>query len=145
MQLWNIENAHPGLRGSGYQITSEISDVYNCIAWAAGDDTIWWSHSPGSYWPDSVPRSPKVEALVQVFETLGYLVCDSQEIESGYEKVGIYAQSGEWTHAARQLPDGQWTSKVGQFEDITHPALQNLTGDDYGFVHCVMRRASPSS
>lgn len=145
MQLWNIEDSHPGLRGSGYEVTSEISDTYNCIAWAAGDNTIWWSHTPGNYWPDSVPRSPKAEALVQVFEALGYVVCDGQDVESGYDKVAVYALAGEWTHATRQLPDGQWTSKVGQFEDITHPSLQNLTGAFYGDIHCIMRRPANES
>ena len=142
MQLWNIEDAHPGLKDSGYEITSEISDVYNCKAWAAGDDTDWWSYVPGSYWPSSVPQSPEVGTLVQVFETLDYSVCESQERETDYDKIAVYAQSGEWTHVARQLEDGQRTSKVGQFEDITHPSLENLAGGTYGDVHCVMRRPS---
>ena len=142
MQLWNIEDAHPGLKDSGYEITSEISDVYNCIAWAAGDDTDWWSYAPGSYWPPSVPRSPEVGALVQVFETLDYSVCESHERETDYDKIAVYAEGGEWTHVARQSEDGQWSSKVGQFEDITHPSLQNLAGGTYGDVYCVMRRPS---
>ena len=28
--------------------------------------------------------------------------------------------------------DGQWTSKVGQFEDITHPSLDNLADEVFG-------------
>jgi len=140
MQLWNIEDAHPGLAGSGYEVTSEISDTYNCIAWAAGDNTVWWSHTPGNYWPPGVPRSSEASALVQVFQSLGFVTCEDEEIESGFEKVAIFALSGEWTHAARQLEDGQWTSKVGQFEDITHPQLENLSGGIYGNVHCIMCR-----
>ena len=145
MQLWNIEDSHPGLKGSGYEITSEISDLYNCIAWAAGDDTNWWSHSPGNYWPPGVPRSSEVSALVLVFEFLGFSDCENDEIETGYEKVAVYALSGEWTHAARQLENGQWTSKVGQFEDITHPFLHNLTGEVYGDVHYIMRRPTSTN
>ena len=144
MQLWNIEEEHPGLKGSGYEITSESTDIYNCIAWAAEDDTDWWSHTPGNYWPPSVPRSPEVWALVQVFETLGYLVSESREREPGYDKVAVYARNGEWTHAARQLEDGQWTSKVGPFEDITHPSPDNLADEVYGSVHCIMRRPTPA-
>ena len=142
MQLWNIEEEHPGLEGSGYEITSESTDIYNCIAWAAGNDTDWWSYTPGNYWPPSVPRRAEVWALVQVFETLGYSVCDSYERETGYDKVAVYAQYGQWTHAARQLEDGGWTSKVGQFEDITHPSLDNLADEAFGEVHCIMRRPS---
>ena len=140
MQPWNLEDAFPGLRDTGYEITSEVSDVYNCIAWAVGDDSIWWSHTPGNYWPPQVSRSSEVSALVQIFEFSGYSICDTDEIGTGFEKVAVYALSGEWTHAARQLEDGQWTSKVGQFEDISHPSLQNLAGEAYGAVYCIMRR-----
>ena len=145
MQLWNIERAFPVLTASGYEITSEITDLYNCVAWAAGDDTDWWSHEPEYYWPEWAPRSPEVEALVQVFVGLGYTVCDSAEKESGYDKVALYARDGEWQHAARQLEDGQGTSKVGPFEDITHPSLENLTNETYGNVYCIMRRPSAAA
>ena len=83
-------------------------------------------------------------ALVQVFESLGFAVCEGSEIEAGYQRVAVFSVSGEWTHAARQLVDGQWTSKVGQFEDITHPLLENLSGGIYGDVHCIMRRPTAS-
>lgn len=144
MQFWNIEEAHPGLKGSGYEISSEISDTYNCIAWAAEDDSKWWSHTPGNYWPAGVPRSPEVGALVQVFESLGFSNCETDGVERGFQKVAIFALSGGWTHAARQLENGLWTSKIGQFEDITHPSLDNLSESIYGSVHCVMRRHTQS-
>ena len=140
MQLWSLEGAFPGLRNIGYEITSEISDIYNCIAWAAGDDANWWSHAPDSYWPSDVDRSPGVSALVQVFGALGFSLCETDELETGFRKIAVNALSGEWTHVARQLGDGRWTSKVGQFEDISHPSLENLAGDAYGEVHCIMRR-----
>ena len=145
MQIWNLEAEHPKLKTSGYEITSESTDLYNCVAWAAGSDSIWWSHTPGSYWPASVPRSPEVWALVQVFESLGYAVCDNAEPEPGYEKVAVYVQDGEWRHAARQIGDGRWTSKIGQFEDITHPSPEDLADDAYGRVHCMMRRPFPAA
>ena len=142
MQLWSIEGALPALAVSGYEITSEISDVYNCIAWAAEDDTKWWSYPDEHYWPEWAPRSPEIEALVQVFAGLGYAVCHGDAREPGYDKVALYARDGEWQHAARQLEDGRWTSKLGPFEDITHPSLQDLAGELYGSVHCIMRRPS---
>ena len=134
----NLEDIFPNL--SGYQITSPASLQYNCVSWALNITTEWWSHD--ATWPMSVTRSPDAGALVPLFETLGYEVCDSDEREVGYEKVAIYARSGEWTHAARQLEDGQWTSKLGPFEDITHPSLENLAGETFGSVHCIMRRPS---
>ena len=81
--------------------------------------------------------------MVQVFDSLGYSVCDNAEKEAGYEKVAIYARSGRWEHATKQLEDGQWTSKLGEFEDITHPSPEDLTSELYGGVHCIMRRPSP--
>ena len=132
----------PGLAISGYEITSEASDVYNCIAWAAGDNTDWWDWHPRAYWPEFAPRSPEVEALVQVFAGLGYSVCDNAELEAGYEKVAVYAINGRWEHAARQLENGQCTSKLGEFEDITHPSPEDVAGGVFGNVHCIMRRPS---
>ena len=42
-------------------------------------------------------------------------------------------------HAARQLPSGRWTSKLGFLEDIEH-ALHDLEGTEYGAVVLVMKR-----
>jgi hypothetical protein len=62
-------------------------------------------------------------------------------LELGYEKVALYADgNGEWTHAARQLADGWWTSKLGPDEDILYQTPQALVGDLYGQVHAIMRR-----
>ena len=127
---------------SGYEIVSDASSIYNCIAWAAGDNTDWWDWHPRAYWPASIPRSPEVDALVQVFAGLGYSICDNAERETGYEKVAIYTKNGRWEHASRQLEDGQWTSKIGEYEDISHPSPEDLTGELYGNVHCIMRRLS---
>ena len=59
-------------------------------------------------------------------------MCGNGSLEDGYEKVAIYARDGELTHAARQLRDGRWTSKLGKYEDIEHDSLEALYGDGYG-------------
>ena len=140
MEPQEIEDILPGLMASGFQVTSPESKTYNCVAWAAGYDNDWWSYLPVYYWPEWAPRSPEAKALVQVFVGLGYAVCDSDAREPGYDKVALYALDGEWQHAARQLEDGQWTSKLGPFEDITHPSPEDVTGGAFGSVHCIMRR-----
>ena len=139
MSSW-IDDELPALAAAGYEITSAPSAVYNCVAWAAEDDTDWWSHLPGYYWP--ARRSPEAEALVEVFAGLGYAVCDSAAREPGYDKVAVYARNGRWSHAARQLENGQWTSKLGPDEDISHQSPEDLAGESYGEVHCIMRRPS---
>ena len=77
---------------------------------------------------------------MRLFAGEGFSICVDELLEPGFEKVAIYAFVGLFTHVARQLSDGQWTSKVGQFEDITHPSPANLAGGIYGNIHSIMRR-----
>ena len=58
---------------------------------------------------------------------------------TGSKKIAIYQSGGLPTHAARQLPDGQWTSKLGRNIDISH-TLPGLEGPEYGQVAVFMRR-----
>lgn len=134
-----IDQTFPGSQ-AGYALTSPPSDEYNCIAYAAGDTTSWWSYVPGYNWPAGVKRGDAAEYLIAVFEDMRYKVCNDAGLETGYEKVAIYANAGLWTHAARQLPDGRWTSKLGPGEDIEHATPDVLEGDAYGAVRYIMRR-----
>ena len=43
------------------------------------------------------------------------------------------------THAAKQLPNGRWTSKLGRSQDVEH-TLEGLEGSAYGRARLVMRR-----
>ena len=60
-------------------------------------------------------------------------------LESGREKIAIYARGAAPAHVARQLADGKWTSKLGAAVDITH-TLRGLEGPLYGRVVVVMAR-----
>jgi hypothetical protein len=133
----------PHLTPDNHHITSPPTTVYNCIAWAAGDTTRWWQ--PGRYWP--VPATDYgIGVLEAAFLKLGFEVCDSDGVEVGFEKVALYAESGFlYTHAARQLPDGRWTSKLGRGEDIEHDTPDVLAGGIYGEVVQFVRRAIPGS
>jgi hypothetical protein len=46
----------------------------------------------------------------------------------------------DWTHAARQFPDGRWTSKLGQGADIIQWSPRALVGDTYGDALLIMKR-----
>jgi hypothetical protein len=137
----SLEDVFPGLRGQPYQIKSEKDRKYNCIAFAVGDTANWWWPDPlgEDTWPPAVARDETVEAFRGAFATLGYAVCDDERLEPGYEKVALFALAGKPKHAARQLPSGRWTSKLGPREDIEH-ALHDLTGMAYGSVVLVMKR-----
>lgn len=135
----------PSLSPGSYQITSPSTPDYNCIAWAALEDDRWWDPTdPDQYWPDGVPRELTLEAFIQAYQTIGYVPCDSVEFESGFQKIAIYTKpagepDGVPTHVVRQLPNGRWTSKLGNLEDIEHE-LDGLRGFYYGAVAQILKR-----
>jgi hypothetical protein len=113
-----LEEVFPGLTAGGWRVTSSRDGDYNCIAWAAGDCHTWWW--PGQdvsreYWPPGVPREHTRDAFVAAFVSLGYAVCAGADLEAGYERIALFADSnGKPTHAARQLLNGRWSSKLGK-------------------------------
>ena len=134
--------ALPRLAGTAFGITSPKESRYNCIAWAAGDTRRWWWPRSG-YWPKDVARQESLEAFVAAFVTLGYAQCDDAHLEPAFDKVALYTVGGKPRHAARQLPDGAWTSKLGRDHDVTHE-LRAIEGDVYGTATAFLRRpASP--
>jgi hypothetical protein len=140
-----IERLFPGLIGKSYQFTSPSDEVYNCIAWAATRTSEWWwpTDVPGNYWPPGGLRDETVPAFQDAFATLEYSTCTDAGLESGFEKIAIFADDhGFPTHASRQLQNGRWTSKIGKLEDIEHDLL-DLVGTDYGSVVVIMRRPLP--
>lgn len=143
-----FEVLFPRLRGAIYRLTSPAADSYNCIAWAVGDTSRWWwpDDPVRTYWPVDAPRLETLAAFGDAFATLGYVPCEQADLESGFEKIALYAADtdGVPTHAARQLNNGRWTSKLGALEDIEH-ALEDLTGNVYGSVIQIFKRPRMSS
>lgn len=130
----------PNLRGGNYIITSDPTPSYNCIAWAAGRTDQWWWPNPDSYWPEKAPSEETLAAFIYVFEQLGYTSCGNQNCEEGFEKIAIYIDSNNTpTHAARQLPSGLWTSKLGNYIDISHK-IDGVSGPEYGEITVFMKR-----
>jgi hypothetical protein len=137
----NLENAFPQLRGSAYSVESPKDRRYNCIAWAAGETHRWWWPAQFAYWPPGLPRTEDLDNFVKAFETIGYYPCDDSSLESGSEKVALFADvSGIPTHAARQQASGRWVSKLGREEDIEHATPFDLEGRIYGSVILVLKR-----
>jgi hypothetical protein len=141
--LKEIERLFPKLGQTGYQVKSRRTKKYNCLAWAAGDTANWWEPGGRHYWPNTLARAYSPTAYTQVFTALGYVICDSDDLEDGFEKVALFVNEfGEPTHAARQLPSGRWTSKLGKLEDIEHD-LRDLEGTEYGTVVLILKRPLP--
>ena len=144
------EKRYPALFSTGYEVTSlETVDyrrpVYNCIAFAADDETQWWwpDEHGESYWPE-VERKVHRSSFIEAFRTLGYEVCAHGKLEERYEKIVFYEKDGVPTHAAKQTLSGTWKSKLGEWEDIEHATVQavqtvNRIGR-YGEAAIYMRR-----
>jgi len=82
-----------------------------------------------------------LDAFIQAFQSIGYEVGASDNLESGFQKIAIYADyTGKPTHAARQFLNKKWTSKLGQDEDIEHETLEGIMGETYGSVVCIMKK-----
>lgn len=176
--LLHLERSFPKLRASGYDENNcspytggpLVDGTYNCIAWAAEDvhHKFWWPSTGSSrgHWPWCVSRSVDVPCFISAFRCLGYFRSANSRLEFGYDKVALFAihasrtkkpipaklsQFADWipTHMARQLRDGNWTSKCGWNEDITHYTLDALESyirsDAYGCPVLYMKRPIPIS
>ncbi len=121
---------------------SEPTEDYNCIAFAAGDETRRWWPVAGRYWPPGFPRDETIENFEMVFSRwLGYRKCRSDQPEPGMENIAIFVNSnGVPTHAAKQLENGLWwKSKLGDSADIEHE-LRAIEGNCYGTAKLFMCR-----
>jgi hypothetical protein len=131
----------PRLTPSNHRVTSPADPTYNCIAWAAGDSGHWWE--PLVYWPAAPNDAPySVDALISLFGSIGFRREDPRDEASG-EWVAVYSSAdGFYTHAARRLSAGTWTSKLGTWEDIEHDTADAVAGGAYGEVATYLYRAS---
>lgn len=134
-----IQGGFPNLAPT-FQVTSDATPKYNCIAWAAGDTSRWWWPSAIYYWPANIPRSETLAAFVAAFATQGYEPCSDGTLEDGLEKVAIYIENGIPTHMARQMGSGAWTSKLGTAWDIGHVTPTEVGGTLYGNVFQYLSR-----
>jgi hypothetical protein len=137
--------AFPRLSRRNHRITSEATDEYNCVAYAIGDESRWWSPHPDYFWPPNVLRDQaNVQSYIEAFGSVGFVICADGTLEEGYEKIAIYVHpNGTPTHAARQFPNGKWRSKLGVLEDIEHDSEHDVEGTCdycYGDARTYMRR-----
>jgi hypothetical protein len=130
----------PNLKVSDFEETSCKTPDYNCVAWAAGVNDEWWEPSADGVWPSDVPRDITLDSIVTLYSRFGYEICGDGEHEPGFEKIAVYGERFEYEHAARQLPNGDWTSKLGAGVDISHKSLDCIAGGAYGDVIAFLRR-----
>lgn len=138
-----VDENFPRLTPDNHRVTSPAMIDYNCIAWAAGDTERWWQ--PGVFWPiESPPDEYGIGILEAALASLGFEACNEEGPDPGFEKIAIYGNNLFYTHAARQLSNGKWTSKLGKLEDIEHDTPDVVAGGVYGEVVGIMRRPARS-
>jgi hypothetical protein len=125
-----LEAIFPQLRDSGYRVTSGYDTKYNCLAYIAGDRGQYWEPEDrgGWYWPPHLPKNDfSLDNYIRCFEHLRFRRCDDGSLEDGVEKITIFVDDeGGFSHVALQLVDGWWSSKLGFYEDISHPVNEVL-------------------
>jgi hypothetical protein len=131
----------PRLIEGQFRETSPARNRCNCFGWVVQDEERPWyprGEPDRSFWPDGVRDDFTVEA----YATRGFSPCENGDMETDLEKIALYVdEDGEPSHAALQLHDGRWSSKMGTWEDIEHPDTACLEGGTYGVVALYLQRS----
>jgi hypothetical protein len=120
---------YPSLRGN-FEVMRPASPRYNCIAWSAGITNRW-------IWPGYT-----LADFDRFYARHGYRRLDELDFrkQRGLHKVVLYGhvrmrqggrKSIRCTHAARQLADGSWSSKLGKLPVIRHRTPGAIAGTGY--------------
>jgi len=129
----------PLLKVNTFIYTSLETGDYNCVSWALGLTDV----DRGFIYTDDGDAEPdqNIDRYINYFRDFGFVVCESSEFEKDFEKIALYANElSQFLHVARQLEDGTWTSKLGEYEDINHFNLDALSGPFYGSPFIYMKR-----
>ncbi len=86
-------------------------------------------------------RQESLSAFIAAYKQLGFRPCPTAAYEPEFEKIALYMKDGSPRHAAKQLPNGLWSSKLGSSVDIQH-TLDALNGGPYG-EHAVYMKRRP--
>lgn len=116
------------------------TERYNCIACSLGirNEVVW----PGA----------ALESFDRLYQDHGFrpLTTLDTTLDPALEKVVLFGKTLSGgaltaTHAAKQLADGDWLSKLGDTPLIRHRALESLSSDVYGQPVRVYARPRPAA
>jgi hypothetical protein len=139
-----LHGIFPDLSRADFRIIAPASVEYNSFAAAAGDRKRWWEPDQFGmyYWPSKVMRAHSQRAFIEAYTAIGYEECVHSAREIGLEKIAFYGEPGSGPrHAAYQLSNGLWVSKLGRMEEIAHP-LKTIEGDAFGQAILFMQRST---
>jgi hypothetical protein len=143
----SLPKEFPNSSKEPFIITSPITRSYNCIAWAFGDTTKWYWPDEFliGFWPKEISRECTLESFINLYKLIGYEVCDDESFEKDYDKIVIFTDKDNIpTHAAKQIDDTFWSSKLGEYHDVSHSKF-SIEGGNYGSFNVIMKRKSKNS
>ncbi len=134
----DTKHSFPNIPTKDIKIDGDEDSSYNCIGWAFGDNSRWWWPGGGVYWPNS--DSPTIHAFDSLLKDTAHgIETSDQKHEDGFVKLALFSRDPEPrsesypTHLARQLEDGEWSSKTGFSYLIRHGHdVRAMNGGDYG-------------
>ena len=112
----------------------------------------WWEpYAAGGiaedrgHWPEGLPHDREPGTLRELFRREGFVDCEDGSLDPVMVKIALYRVQDDvggyiWTHAARQLKTGLWTSKLGSSYEVTHRSTGDLEGELYGAVYAYMAK-----
>jgi hypothetical protein len=113
---------------------------YNCFGLAVRFER-WWqmpiyqggkNMTPYAHWPAGLPSNNSIDAFIAAAKLRDFVLCSEAEWkQSSAEKIILYHDGDDFTHAARYVGNGQLLSKFGRLSDFPHPieALEGVYGD----------------
>ena len=135
----SVDAAFTSMRGE-FEVQGARTSRFNCIAWSLGITSTWIN--PPKTWAGCDQLNGQYG--YQRIGTLDFTYTKGYEKVVLYGKVNAWGQVTEFTHQARQLRDGTWTSKLGQLATIRHVTPDTLNGQGYGVPVAVYVRYNPS-
>src|ERR1700748_2701648 len=80
----------PKLDQTEFEVTSEETSIYNCIAWVLEKDDDWISPVEDYIWPEEVERGHTISNYINLFKFYGFEECENSDLEVEYKKIAIY-------------------------------------------------------
>lgn len=121
-------------------IPNSESIEYNCISHTLNiDNDICWPYDENNYWP--VKRELNKESFDSFYEYHGFEKIDFLDFsyDPKYIKVALYCKKGIPTHAAIQINENFWESKVGELGIIKHDLFE-IENETYGEATQIYRK-----
>lgn len=115
-----------------FEVLAPSTEAYNCVSHTLGQHRSWID-------PRTGPADNRFLYMDRLYNENGYRRLPSLDytLAPGKRKIIIYAATENGsvrkiTHAALQMPDGTWTSKLGKLSLVKHAAPAALAGPNYG-------------